>query len=612
MRRITNSSWNLFPLVVLFATFSCNHEEIDPNIFTPDSEGDVQEVAIKINVPFEESSQLRSIGPTEENTIQTIDVLAFRVDGEKAYFDYSVEGKKETDNTINAVLWTRSYQQCLVIITNARDKVNQLLRSVDPVGWKRAEKNAMLEGLEFSLTQQGDKWNAINASDYTAFPMWGESEAVTVTKQTAQLANPISLLRMVAKINVQLDETVTGLTDKFKMKSVRLYNTHTRGSIIPKETENGIVTKASVPVGAEKYVGPLLYDDFSAPGKEDVAVRGSIYTFETVAVAANKASEATCLVVGGYYNNENKETYYRLDFINEAKEFIDILRNHQYTVNIKDVTGSGYNTPEEAFEAKSTNMSVDVLNWNEDGMYDVVFDGQFFLSVSRSVFNFSLEAYTQKETNNVLTVFTNYKTNNGISGWYIEKIVDAEDNLVDCDWLSLVDNEGNSIEQGEPDVEKEIILYLDQNDTGDERTAVITFASGRLRYAVRVTQTTRELTSINFFEGYPNENGSPIDTLKFYHGTTEQSTTKRFTVRWTPENSDLVVYEAPVQEDHLPVTYIVPELRVVSNKQGCYDYTITLKYDESYIGKATSLVFLVSNGVEIAERKLVIYYYPPE
>jgi hypothetical protein len=612
MRKIMNRKWNLFLLVVLFATFSCNQEEVGPDIFTADSEGDIQEVTIKITVPFEESRQLRSIGPAEENTIHTIDVLAFRVNEGKAYFDYSVEGKKEADNTINTVLWTRSAQQCLVIITNARDEVRQLFQSAGPAGWKGTEKNAMLERLEFSLAQQGDKWNTISASNYTAFPMYGESEAVTVTKQTAQLDDPVSLIRMVAKINVQLDEDISGLTDKFKMKSVRLYNTLSKGRIIPKEAENGIVTKASVPAVAEKDLGPLFYNDFSDPGKEDIAVRGSIYTFETVAAAANKASEATCLVVGGcYYKDENKETYYRLDFINKAKEFIDILRNHQYIVNIKDVTGSGYDTPEEAFEAKSTNMSVDVLNWNDNGMHNVVFDGQFFLSISRSVFNFSREAYTQKGTNNVLAILTNYKTLNGTSGWYIEKI-DAGDGVSSVEWLELVDNEGNPIEQGEPDVEKELILYLKKNDTESDRTAILTFASGRLRYAVTVTQTTRELTSINFYEGHPNDDGLSIDTLKFYHDTGSQAVPKHFTVRWTPKDSDLVVYEAPVMEDLLPVASIVPELRVVSNKPGYYYYEIVLKYNKLDIGKATSLVFLVSNGVEMTERKLVIYYYPQE
>jgi hypothetical protein len=595
MKRITNNRWNLFLFVVLFATFSCNHEEVGPDIPTIDSEGNPQEVTIKINVPFEESNQLRSIGHTEEDSIHTIDILAFRVEGENAYFDYFVEGKKGTGNTITAVLWTRPYQQRLVIITNARDKVEQLSQSADPIGWRGTEKNAMLEGLEFSLTE-GVTWKAIDASNYTAFPMWGESGAVTITKQPGQfqLQGSISLLRMVAKIDVQLDETVPGLTDKFKMKSVRLYNTHTKGSIVPKETRNGIVTKATVPAGAEKQLGPLVYKDFTA--SEEAAFCGSIYTFETAAAAAGETSKATCLVVGGHYNNENKETYYRIDFLDDEKEFIDILRNHHYTVNITNVTGSGYGTWEEAFEAKSVNMSVNILVWDEGGMYDVVFDGQFFLSVSKDEFNFSRSSYTGRKTNNVLTILTNYKTSSGISGWHAE---------VNAEWLRLVDNEG------EPDVKKEIIMEMDANDTGSDRTAIITFAAGRLRYPVTVTQTTRELPSINFFEKNPGDNGAPIDTLKFYHKeTTGTAESKKFTVRWTPANSDLIVYEAPVQEDLLPLKSIVPELRVVSNQPGYYSFLIDIAYNADDIGKATSLVFLVSNEVEVAEKRLVIYYYP--
>jgi hypothetical protein len=614
MRKITNSRWNLFLLITLFATFSCsNHEEIGPDIPAVEGEGEIQTVTIKVDVPFEESSQLRSIGATEENAIHTIDVLAFRVEEDKAYFDYSVEGEKVNDNTINAVLWTRSYRQLLVIITNAHEKVNELLlQSAEPVGWRGAEKEAMLAGLEFSFAQEGDKWNTVGASKYTAFPMWGESEAVIITKQTPQLAHSIALLRMVAKINVQLDESVSGITDKFKMKSVRLYNTHTKGCIVPKEIEDGKVVKASVPVGTGKYLGPLEYTDFSAPGILDVAVRGSIYTFETAAADTDKASEATCLVIGGIYNDEANETYYRIDFLNEAGEFTDILRNHQYTVNIKDVAGSGYDTPDEAFEAKSVNMLVEILSWEEGGMYDVIFDGQFYLSVSSDEFNFSSGEYQQKGTNNILTVFTNYETLTGVSGWHIEKIVNADDGITSVPWLTLVDSDGNTIEQGDPGIKKEIILYLEKNQTGSERSAIITFAAGRLRYSVRVTQTIREVTGINFFKGQPNENGVSIDTLKFVHGTEGQTKTMYFTVRWTPANSPLVVYEDPVQEQLLPVASIIPELRVVSNlaTPGIYDYAVGVKCDISHIGKATSLVFLVSNGVEITERRLVIYYYP--
>ncbi|MDR0412205.1 MAG: FimB/Mfa2 family fimbrial subunit, partial [Dysgonamonadaceae bacterium] len=349
MRKFTNNKWNLFLLATALMTSSCHQEDALPGAPGAGDEGETQAVTIKINFPFEETgSSLRSIGGAEENAIQTVDVLAFRVDGEKAYFDYSVAGEKISDDAISAVLWTRSYPQRLVLITNARAQIEQLLRPESlPSGWRGVEQEAMLAGLEFSLTE-GAKWQAINAANYTAFPMWGESEAVTITKRTPQGAYSIRLIRMVAKINVQLDKSVSGLTGKFKIKNVRLYNTYTKGRIAPGEVENGKVTQATVPDGAERYLGPLEYDDFSVPGEPDVAVRGSIYTFETP--AAVRASEATCLVIGGIYMNDTKETYYRIDFLDEDGEYASILRNHQYTVNINNVTGSGYDTPEEAFE----------------------------------------------------------------------------------------------------------------------------------------------------------------------------------------------------------------------------------------------------------------------
>jgi hypothetical protein len=621
MERITNSRWNLFLLVVLFATFSCNHDEMNP-VVPEDNDGEIQEVILKVNVPFEESSQLRSIGPAQENAIQTIDVLAFRVSGDKAYFDYYAEGRKAAGNTegtssqdINVTLWTRANQQLLVVVTNARDEVNRLLQSANPVGWRGAEKDAMLAGLEYALTQEGDKWKAISATEYTAFPMWGESEADSITKQTTQLTTPIYLLRMLAKIDVQLDENVAGLTNTFKMKSVRLYNTNTKGKIVPGAVP---VTVATVPTDAGKYLGPLEYTDFSSPGKTDVAVCGSIYTFETKAPAATlesveAASNATCLVVGGIYDNSGKVTYYRIDFLDEDKKFIDILRNHQYTVNIKDVTGNGYATPEEAFEAKSVNMSVDILNWDKGGMNDVVFDGQFYLSVSRNAFNFSREELNVKRANNVLAVLTNYKTNisEGISGWYIEKIVDAEDGVTPVNWVQLVDDNGTVVTQGNPDIEKELVLYLDANPTGANekvRSAKIIFAAGRLRYPVTVTQNLQEIASISIV----NSAKEPIEKMIFSSKIGTEDAYREFSISWTPLASELVIYEAII----IGVPY--EDYQVTGNfgvlKGGSRVYTIrptNILSDvdisiNPFYEKAIQIVASVSNGINTEQKSLVI------
>jgi hypothetical protein len=80
----------LFLLVVMsFAISSCN--EIDnPVISGTYNEGEVQDLIMQVVIPSQQKNQspLRSIGLNEENAINTIDVLAFRVGSDgKEYFD---------------------------------------------------------------------------------------------------------------------------------------------------------------------------------------------------------------------------------------------------------------------------------------------------------------------------------------------------------------------------------------------------------------------------------------------------------------------------------------------------------------------------------------------
>lgn len=208
----------------------------------------------------------------------------------------------------------------------------------------------MLARLEAGFGNDSKKWNTISASDYAAFPMWGETTAEDITNATTELSAPVVMLRMLAKINVQLDKSVDGLTDTFKLKSVRVYNINARGRIVPEagalihETRDNnpyvMVSSPSIPATTEdyssRYMGPELFQDFSAPGETDVAIRGAIYIFETRAVVSNeKRLEATCLVVGGMYNDDTDESYYRLDFLESDKTtFRHILRNNQYIMRI--------------------------------------------------------------------------------------------------------------------------------------------------------------------------------------------------------------------------------------------------------------------------------------
>ena len=502
----------LSAIVSSLMVFSCTLEEA--TVPDPCGCGEEREIIFSMNVPGinEATPQLRSIDLTQENTIKTIDLVAFRKEGGNTHFNYYYSGTLATGNTPGASSQScrvkvrlADYEQEFVIITNAGTAVSDLVAKTT----QSTAKEDFLANLVYTLPKAGDSWNAVSASNYTALPMWGETIA-TVDQSTDQLS--VSLLRMLAKIDVQLDQTrLSQLRSIFKIKSVSVYNTNTNGRIAPnsaavvRDNSNNVQVNApSLPATPVKYLGPLVYKDFTAPGTPDVAMKGAIYTFETKQPDISKplsALDATCVVIGGIYDKDTRETFYRVDFLKDEK-FQDILRNHRYLVNIVSVTGSGYNDPDEAYRNQAVNMDVNILEWDENNMHDVTFDGQWYLSVSDD----SISVSRDGEVDNELTVLTDYTSSvPSESGWHVVSITDDATGK-DCTWVNVTPR------QGAPNELKNVQITAEVNTTGKYRSATILFEAGRLRYPVKIYQSNISKPKIIINEWFPGTS-NPIGSL---------------------------------------------------------------------------------------------------
>jgi hypothetical protein len=600
MRKLA-SIW--FLLVASCVLSSCVQEEIGPNNSSQE-EGIEKDIAISVTIPAAvQQPALRSIGNTEERAINTINILAFRVgDDGKEYYDYYAKVKKgANDSSFIVTVQEKANQQRFVIITNAGTKVTDLVNSGN---WKGTEKNDLLSGLTVELC---DKWNTVSASNYTAFPMWGESGKITIASTTVSVPK-ISLLRMIAKINVQLDESVSGLTGKFKLKSVRLYNTNTKGAIVPSvDPATGHVKTPTIPLNTAKRPAPespLIYTDFTAPGKTDVAIRGSIYTLETA--KATQPSDATCLVIGGLYDTETTESYYRVDFVDSNHQYLDILRNYQYVVNIVDVKAGGHDTPEEAFNGKSANMDATILNWNEGGIDDIIFDGQFFLSVSQNHFNFAREACSTKGDKNVLTVLTDYIATQN-SGWSIVSI-ESLTTGIGTDWLTITNAKDptkiNLDVKGDPNIRENLILTYSENATNplQDRSVKVTFAAGRLRYPVTITQNTLDGTGISLT--MDGTGAVAPDTLVF-----NDNLAQHIIIDWTPNDENLVLYQTVLPGNYPYAHFSTNAIGVINGTNNHLRLAIvppsSTVLPTPYVGYA-KLVFTVSNGINTTEKEIVL------
>ncbi|MDR0333362.1 MAG: DUF4906 domain-containing protein [Dysgonamonadaceae bacterium] len=481
----------LMIIAILLMTVSCI-DEIN-TINTPNAGNGEKSVSIRVAVPYTApQGATRAIGAEQENSIGTLSVLSFKVetDGTETFL-YRSEAQRDGNTngnslqSFNVKLLIKDHHQRFVLIANADDEVKNLIGNDVSllVGTKKEE---MLAGLTFASLNSDGRWNVTNTGNYTKIPMWGESDKIIISANTTNISNSIPLLRIVAKIEVQLDfGNIDQLKDIFELTSVRLYNTNNNGLIVPfaENVENYKAKKASIPNDAVRNNSPILYTDFTnhIDGKA-TAMKGAIYLFETAVKDMDKPDEQTAIVVGGKFMN-GAETFYRLDFFNENGDaYLDILRNHKYTFNITGVKGNGYATPEEAFEARPFNMTTEIFVTDENDVRDIVFNGQYMLGVNKSFFGISHAIYnvSTNSEDNLLKVVTDFP-----NGWTAKITTDQAGNnpMPANGWLTLSHYEGAGGAQA-----NDVRIITTENTTETTRVAYIQLKAGLLSHTVVVVQ----------------------------------------------------------------------------------------------------------------------------
>lgn len=127
-----------------------------------------------------------------------------------------------------------------------------------------------------------------------------------------------------------------------------------------------------------KVVAPSPYTDAASDGfaidvEERDAATGTIattYVNETSGISdvGKQTAEATCIVVGGYYNGSTTKSWYRVDFNSglDGHPFGQILRNHHYVFDITKVTSSGFSTAEDAATNIAGSMQIEVEMWDQN------------------------------------------------------------------------------------------------------------------------------------------------------------------------------------------------------------------------------------------------------
>ncbi len=480
--------------LILFAGifFSCTNDDSGGSGKVTGSE-DIS-VTFTVRMPAQtSSSSTYAMDDDAENYVETIDVLAFKQEADgKEYFLYHAKGTSINQNaggsnlkefTVNLI--KKNFPQRFVVIINARAQL-EALGEIQTTGVKE-------EVLERLLVKNVNAWDATSNEQFKPFPMWGETDVLeTINDATTELSDVIKVLRMVARIDVLIDSDAEG---DFKLETVALYNRKTRGHVVPStdndkwDASNKKAIKPTIPADDDpstdlNILGPLRY---TTPSVKDSAFIQTIYTFESAAADKDKASQATCIVVGGKFEDDTQTTYYRIDFMNtdkndEFESYKHILRNHLYRVNITEIAGRGYPTEDDAFNSKPMNMKFYVREWDQGDYGNVVFDGQYLLAVDPGIFNLTREAQEDLE----IKVFTDHP-----GGWKGEVAADG------VSWLTLTSP--NPV-TGVADVDGIVAFKVTANDTDATRVTRIKFTAGRLTYNVEVKQTLDNAFGIRVLE----------------------------------------------------------------------------------------------------------------
>ena len=295
---------------------------------------------------------------------------------------------------------------------------------VDKLTGKTREE--VMELFTFSMPEKGE-WKD------GELPMWGVSDPVRVDHSSGAVPKLgiIYLVRAVARVDVGLnlsstsegastfDEKAGGI-EGITLTKVFFYNTNAEGRVSPFENEtywdkaNRKAKQPSIPDPAPAVTGKI--DRTSSIVDEKILLR-EVYVPEAVnaPTAATQGANGETLpenntenylkrpyivvgLTGADKSRPDKETFFRIDYLKRTGaeadatyEYLPLLRNHRYLVNITEVGGPGFDPEEDARKGPAANIMYNVVVWSESTMSNVQYDGQYMLGVSDDHFTFYRE-----------------------------------------------------------------------------------------------------------------------------------------------------------------------------------------------------------------------------
>ena len=286
--------------------------------------------------------------------------------------------------------------------------------------------------------------------------------------------NKISLIRQCAKITVKT--SVSG----FEITDLRVWHSASKGSIAPAscyvESES---TNENLATSTE------LMDDSKCIASGPAAV---------VAVNETSAGKADIIIKAKYKDTKGiyKEGFYKVALYKDKNktEQYDLVRNHNYIVNVISVNDAGYAKEDEALKAQPENrLQVTVVDDNPE-IVDMIACKDYELGVCGT--------QTVAASNGTapiivpITLVTNLKEADAKDGklYKVEISSDAQSWITDCSPFSKSTTTPKSPDESAPSGTKFVLhLTLTANKKSEKpREGTITITSGDLKRTIKIHQ----------------------------------------------------------------------------------------------------------------------------
>ncbi|MCD7901977.1 MAG: fimbrial protein [Bacteroides sp.] len=428
------------------------------------------ETMIQVKLPGTSSTNAtRGLSDENENHLADLIVLVFDRDGNYLYKSEARLTEETSGSNVRTCYVSLKKGECdLMLLANCKSILNSF---TIPSG---ATKETFRSGLSVSLS---GKWNT--GSNYTPLPMWGERNGVTIIPNMSMKdEQAVSLIRAIAKVDVTIDRSLVP-AETLVLKSILFYHGASSSHIIPDEDvwEAATLKVTGISSGSGNYTAKdqaMEYEEADLDAKGFLT--NTIYVPETTAGSESLLPITPALIIEAEYNGET--SWYRVDFLDSEKNFIPLLRNYRYDVQIKGVQGRGYTEQEDAYKARSQNLEVKILTYQDGAQTNVMYDGQYYLAWDPKEFDFSREARSVSSTDNKLTLETNYT-----DGWKWTKTVDEGGN--DVTWVRLAENEQSG---GKGKTTVSLLIDTPNPENAENRIAYLHFTAGRMDMSVKVIQ----------------------------------------------------------------------------------------------------------------------------